>query len=61
MLSYNKSKDSACNNSFGLYCVSIGSLPVVGDDDSALWRDGMHSAARHAVSYLWADGWVDGG
>jgi len=25
----------------GIYCVSIGSLPVVGDSD--LWTDGMHS------------------
>ena len=57
VFSYNKPKDAACNISLWLHCVSIGSLPVVGDYDSTVWRDAMRT---DAVSYGWTDGWVDG-
>src|SRR6218665_2160349 len=50
-----------CNNSLWFHCVSIGSLPVVGLDYSAIWRSGMDSDPRYAVAYGWPDGWVDGG
>ena len=37
------------NNKVWLYCVSIGNLPVVDGDDSAIWRGGMDSDARYAL------------
>jgi len=36
-------------------------LPVVGGDDSALWRNGMESDRAYKVAYGLTDGWVDGG
>jgi len=47
------------NNSQWLHCVSIGSLPVVGLDYSAIWRGEMDSHARYAVAYGWMEGCKD--